>query len=151
MVAQMAQIQNMGFTDVQAYAALKKESGNVERALDYLLKLTDAEKEGLGVDLDSNLAPSGSEKDNIVDDSAPDAPLNNQTPDAAGDDKSKIDANSVVNDDAGEKDGSTVDTLEFWCFERHWVLLWKSLHLLFRAINTLDLGLVPCYNHFTTL
>ena len=133
MVAQMAQIQNMGFTDVQAYAALKKESGNVERALDYLLKLTDAEKEDLGVDLDSNLAPSGTEKDNIVDDSAPDGPLNNQTPDAAGDDKSKIDANSVVNDDAGEKDGSTVDTLEFWCFERHWVLLWKSLHLLLRG------------------
>ena len=68
MIAQMAQIQNMGFTDVQAYAALKKESGNVERALDYLLKLSDAEKEELGLDLHSNLASSGNQKDDIVDD-----------------------------------------------------------------------------------
>ena len=85
----------------------------------------------------------------MVDDSAPDAP-DNQTPDAAGDDKSKIDANSVVNDDA-EKDGSTVDTLEFWCFERHWVLLWKSLHCCLGDINTLGPGSAPCYKHFIKL
>ena len=135
MIAQMAQIQSMGFTDVQAYAALKKESGNVERALDYLLKLTDIEKEALGLDLDSNLPPSGNQKNDMLGDNALDAPSNDQAPDVSDDDESNFFVGNGVNDNTAQKDGSPGVTLEYWCFERNWIRLWKSLLLLLRGYN----------------
>ena len=131
----MAQIQNMGFTDVQAYAALKK-GGVVANALDYLLSLSDAAKDKLGDEIvnDDTVSDNQQQGSGNVDTAAiPDAPDAPDAPDYKKDIYNKYTSNNNNNSDDNTNNTNVVVIKEFWCFEKNMIIMFKSLLVLFRG------------------
>jgi ubiquitin C-terminal hydrolase len=137
MLAQMAQIQNMGFTDLQAYAALKTKGGNVEQALDFLLTLTDEEKEKLGEDIDDNTVDGDNQHQGVssLDSESPDTPDDETKSDDNSNNNNNNNSKYMIGESSNNSDCNRNVTIvkEFWCFERNIILMFKSLLVLFRG------------------
>jgi ubiquitin C-terminal hydrolase len=133
--AQCATIQEMGFSVHQARRALQEKKGNVDKAMNWLLNLSDKERDELCVHKD---IPRNKEDASV-------------SPEKSSDASPKAESQNVGTKEIAEKEGDKDGDGEgVWCFESSIITTMKSLLIVFRgyreSFTDLYNDLIPYYD-----